>query len=228
MDSFESDADLCVLGGGIAGMLVAERALSLGRRVLLRGARHAADRPATPAATLARRPAALQPQPASPAARRPAGRPAHSMGQGLPVLAGLQPGRLHEPLLRQHATVPPVAFRRAGLCRRHRPEMAARLTAISSRTTSRPSVGSRSPAAPPARRSRGDSTIRCRRIASARPIARVRRCLAKTRSSKCQTCGPRARSAAGRRAAAATSATSARSIPRARLSTPSIRRSAIA
>ena len=35
MDSFESDADLCVLGGGIAGMLVAERALSLGRRVLL-------------------------------------------------------------------------------------------------------------------------------------------------------------------------------------------------
>ena len=35
MDSFESNADLCVLGGGIAGMLVAERALSLGRRVLL-------------------------------------------------------------------------------------------------------------------------------------------------------------------------------------------------
>ena len=35
MASSESEADLCVLGGGIAGMLVAERALAHGRRVLL-------------------------------------------------------------------------------------------------------------------------------------------------------------------------------------------------
>jgi choline dehydrogenase-like flavoprotein len=35
MASSESDADLCVLGGGIAGMLVAERALARGRRVLI-------------------------------------------------------------------------------------------------------------------------------------------------------------------------------------------------
>ena len=35
MASSVSDADLCVLGGGIAGMLVAERALARGRRVLI-------------------------------------------------------------------------------------------------------------------------------------------------------------------------------------------------
>ena len=35
MASFESEADLCVLGGGIAGMLLAERAMARGRRVLL-------------------------------------------------------------------------------------------------------------------------------------------------------------------------------------------------
>ena len=31
----ERAADLCILGGGIAGMLLAERALARGRRVLL-------------------------------------------------------------------------------------------------------------------------------------------------------------------------------------------------
>ena len=35
MASFESEADLCILGGGIAGMLLAERAMARGRRVLL-------------------------------------------------------------------------------------------------------------------------------------------------------------------------------------------------
>ena len=35
MASFESDADLCILGSGIAGMLLAERALAHGRRVLM-------------------------------------------------------------------------------------------------------------------------------------------------------------------------------------------------
>ncbi len=35
MDSSGSEADLCILGGGIAGMLLAERALARGRRVLL-------------------------------------------------------------------------------------------------------------------------------------------------------------------------------------------------
>ncbi len=127
MDSFESDADLCVLGGGIAGMLVAERALSLGRRVLLveRGT------PLTAQQRLRQRshddPLPFNRSPHRLPHEAPAGGSAHSVGPGLPVLAGLQPGRLHESLLRQHAAVSSVALRRAGLCRRHRAEMAAEL-----------------------------------------------------------------------------------------------------
>ena len=123
----ETSADLCILGSGIAGMLLAERALARGRRVLMieRGTALTAAERLTQ--RFARDPLPFNRSPLRLPHEAPPRGPRTRWDRDYLYLARLQPGRVHQHLLRQHAEVAPVTLRPAGVRRRRRATLADHL-----------------------------------------------------------------------------------------------------
>ena len=223
----ERAADLCILGGGIAGMLLAERALARGRRVLLiergmpltaqeRLQQHSHDDPLP----FNRAPLRLphEPPPRGPMIRW--GKdyvfwPVYNLGGCTNHFFGNVP-RFHP----SHFDQPAFG---GGIARTWPIGYARSRTVLPRDRTA--AAGRRQHRAPAIRRPIRLSAAR----ASAEPLrSRVSAAVRRRRAcSRCRPCGRHDRSARDRNVAGATSATCARSTRKALRSIPSIRRFAI-